>query len=43
MNQSKAAWNVRATPKVKDTFAKIWKDDDLLVSYDSTIIWRPWW
>jgi len=41
--QSEAAWYVRALPKIKSVFSKIWSTDSLLVSMDSVILWKPWW
>lgn len=41
--QSEGAWFIRGLPKVKSVFQKIWKTDDLIVSMDSLIMWKPWW
>jgi hypothetical protein len=41
--QSQAAWRIRGLPRVKGAFSRIWKDDDLIASMDSTLMWRPWW
>jgi hypothetical protein len=41
--QCSAAWSIRALPKVKEAFAQIWRTDELLVSMDSPIVWKPWW
>ena len=38
-----AAWYLRTLPAVKEAFAAIWGTDELLVSMDATIAWRPWW
>jgi len=38
-----AAWYLRGLPKVNQTFAHIWKTDELLTSMDTFINWRPWW
>uniref|UniRef100_A0A7S3JUK3 Phytanoyl-CoA dioxygenase n=1 Tax=Aureoumbra lagunensis TaxID=44058 RepID=A0A7S3JUK3_9STRA len=43
LSQSAGAWYVRGIPRVREAFAKIWDDDDLIVSMDSVICWRPWW
>jgi hypothetical protein len=42
IGHSAAQWFIRAQPKVKATFAAIWDDDDLLVSFDGMALWRPW-
>ncbi len=36
------AWLVRGLPTVHSAFAHVWKDEDLIVSFDSTILWLPW-
>jgi len=41
--QSAAAWSIRGLPTVKNIFTKIWGTESLLVSMDSTILWKPWW
>eukprot|EP00928_Gymnodinium_smaydae_P081133 TRINITY_DN64702_c0_g1_i1.p1 TRINITY_DN64702_c0_g1~~TRINITY_DN64702_c0_g1_i1.p1 ORF type:complete len:335 (+),score=55.93 TRINITY_DN64702_c0_g1_i1:72-1076(+) len=41
--QSAGAWAVRGWPKVKQAFAHIWDTDDLIVSMDCVLVWRPWW
>lgn len=40
--QSLGAWFVRGLPGIKTTFERVWATDDLLVSMDSVIAWRPW-
>jgi len=35
-------WDLRLQPLVKATFAAIWEDDDLLVSFDGGNAFRPW-
>ncbi len=40
--QGAGAWHVRGLPLVKEAFARIWKDEDLIVSMDCVLIWRPW-
>jgi hypothetical protein len=40
--QGAGAWHVRGLPRVKEAFAKIWQADDLIVSLDCVLIWRPW-
>lgn len=40
--QSAGAWAVRGLPKVRQCFAFIWRTNDLIVSMDSVIAWRPW-
>eukprot|EP00008_Paramoeba_atlantica_P006572 CAMPEP_0201476972 /NCGR_PEP_ID=MMETSP0151_2-20130828/2102_1 /ASSEMBLY_ACC=CAM_ASM_000257 /TAXON_ID=200890 /ORGANISM="Paramoeba atlantica, Strain 621/1 / CCAP 1560/9" /LENGTH=311 /DNA_ID=CAMNT_0047857549 /DNA_START=67 /DNA_END=1002 /DNA_ORIENTATION=+ len=41
--QSEGAWSVRGLPKVKESFATIWEEEDLIVSMDSVLMWKPWW
>eukprot|EP01126_Amoeba_proteus_P063418 TRINITY_DN8741_c0_g1_i4.p1 TRINITY_DN8741_c0_g1~~TRINITY_DN8741_c0_g1_i4.p1 ORF type:complete len:286 (+),score=41.29 TRINITY_DN8741_c0_g1_i4:78-935(+) len=41
--QCAGAWYVRGLPKVKTAFSRIWQTDDLIVSMDSLILWKPWW
>jgi len=41
--QSEGAWFVRGLPKVKSAFSTIWKTNDLIVSMDSLLLWKPWW
>eukprot|EP01121_Diplochlamys_sp_Union-15-3_P020787 TRINITY_DN8209_c0_g1_i4.p1 TRINITY_DN8209_c0_g1~~TRINITY_DN8209_c0_g1_i4.p1 ORF type:complete len:318 (+),score=51.19 TRINITY_DN8209_c0_g1_i4:37-954(+) len=41
--QCAGAWYVRALPKVKAVFQKIWKAEDMIVSMDSLLLWKPWW
>lgn len=41
--QGKGAWYVRGLPRIKTAFAEIWGDDDLIVSMDCALIWRPWY
>lgn len=41
--QSAGAWAVRGWPGVKQAFANIWDTEDLLVSMDCVLLWRPWW
>jgi hypothetical protein len=36
------AWRVRGLPKLRKAFATIWNDEDLICSFDSTLLWRPW-
>jgi hypothetical protein len=37
------AWTIRSHPTVRRAFASIWEDDSLIVSFDSPLVWRPWW
>ena len=39
---SPAAWALRGAPGVKAAFARIWDTQELLVSFDTFIAWRPW-
>jgi hypothetical protein len=41
--QSAGAWAVRGWPGVKQAFARIWETEDLIVSMDCVLLWRPWW
>lgn len=41
--QSAGAWAVRGWPGVKNAFAQIWQTEELIVSMDCVILWRPWW
>lgn len=41
--QTAGPWHIRGLPRVKDAFAKIWGETDLISSMDAVIIWRPWW
>ena len=43
MIHCRGAWMVRGLPRVKDVFCAIWRVDDVIVSMDSPLIWRPWW
>jgi hypothetical protein len=40
--QGAGAWHVRGLPLIKQAFAQIWGDEDLIVSMDCALIWRPW-
>jgi len=39
VGHSELVWNVRQNNKVKDVFSKIWKTDDLIVSFDGASIY----
>jgi len=41
--QSAGAWAVRGWPGVKRAFARIWRTEELIVSMDCALLWRPWW
>lgn len=41
IGHSDAQWFIRGVPAVKDAFAAVWHDDDLLVSFDGMALWRP--
>ncbi len=41
IGQSAAQWFIRSAPAVKDAFASVWDDDELLVSFDGMALWRP--
>jgi len=40
---SSAAWFIRGLPTVKKCFETIWNTSDLIVSFDSLLLWKPWW
>ena len=40
---SAANWFLRGLPAVKRAFSAIYGTEDLLVSLDGMILWRPWW
>eukprot|EP00091_Calanus_sinicus_P025619 TRINITY_DN9862_c0_g1_i1.p1 TRINITY_DN9862_c0_g1~~TRINITY_DN9862_c0_g1_i1.p1 ORF type:complete len:237 (-),score=38.12 TRINITY_DN9862_c0_g1_i1:424-1134(-) len=37
-----ATWFLRSLPNLKDVFSKIYETEDLIVSLDGMILWRPW-
>lgn len=41
--QSAGAWAVRGWPSLKRVFQQIWKAEDLIVSMDCVLVWKPWW
>lgn len=41
IGHSEAQWFTRSRPSIKSAFAAIWKDDDLLSSFDGMALWRP--
>jgi len=41
IGHSAAQWFIRSVPAVKEAFAAVWGDDDLLVSFDGMALWRP--
>ncbi|MGH1492735.1 MAG: phytanoyl-CoA dioxygenase family protein [Acidimicrobiales bacterium] len=41
IGHSDAQWFIRSVPNVKASFAAVWDDDDLLVSFDGMALWRP--
>jgi len=42
VGQSDFMWQIRLLPRVREVFREIWKDDDLLVSFDGANAFRPW-
>jgi hypothetical protein len=42
IGHSAAQWFIRGVPAVRQVFAAVWDDDDLLVSFDGMALWRPW-
>ncbi|KAK3257300.1 hypothetical protein CYMTET_33608 [Cymbomonas tetramitiformis] len=43
ISQSAGAWYVRGQAALRKVFSQIWSTEDLLVSMDAVIIWKPWW
>jgi len=41
--QSAGAWSIRGEPAIRKAYSKIWKTEELIVSMDCVIAWRPWW
>ncbi len=41
IGHSEAQWFIRSVPAVKQAFAAVWDDEDLLVSFDGMALWRP--
>lgn len=41
VGHSAAQWFIRSAPAVKEAFAAVWDDDELLVSFDGMALWRP--
>ena len=37
-----ATWYLRGLPRLKEVFTKFWGTEELIVSLDGIIIWRPW-
>ena len=37
-----ATWYLRGLPRLKEVFTKFWGTEELIVSLDGMIIWRPW-
>jgi hypothetical protein len=42
IGHSAAQWYIRDVPAVKQAFASVWDDHELLVSFDGVALWRPW-
>lgn len=42
VGQSAASWFVRTRKTVRSVFAHIWRDDDLITSFDGVNVFRPW-
>jgi hypothetical protein len=42
IGQSEFLWRLRTLKGVKETFAKVWGDDDVITSFDGANIFRPW-
>ena len=40
--QQPAAWYLRGLPRLKSVFSQLWGTEDLLVSMDCFVVWRPW-
>lgn len=43
LSQTAGAWAVRGWPGVKRAFAAVWETEELIVSMDAVIVWKPWW
>jgi hypothetical protein len=41
IGQSEFLWHSRTLPKLHEAFAKLWKTDDLIVSFDGCGVFRP--
>ena len=41
-NHSDFLWNTRLLPKVKRAFEIVWETEELIVSFDAGIAFRPW-
>lgn len=41
IGQSQFMWFVRTIPKLREAFALVWEDEDLLVSFDGCGVFRP--
>jgi hypothetical protein len=41
--QSQGPWFIRGRQRAKEVFAQIWGTDDLIVSMDAMMVWKPWW
>lgn len=41
-NHSEFTWDTRLLPKVKETFSKVWNENNLIVSFDAGNVFRPW-
>ena len=37
-----ATWYLRSLPKLREVFSKFYETEDLIVSLDGMILWRPW-
>ena len=42
IGHSAAQWYIRDRAPVKQAFASVWQDEDLLTSFDGVALWRPW-
>jgi hypothetical protein len=42
IGHSEAQWYIRSFRAIKDAFAAVWHDEELLVSFDGVSLWRPW-
>lgn len=41
--QTCGPWHIRGLPTIREVFQRIWREEDLIVSMDAAILWRPWW
>ena len=42
IGQSEFCWSIRSQPKVIEAFITLWRNEDLLTSFDGACVMRPW-